>query len=101
MPTSKGPYCPPWCDELHPEKEIEDEFTIHWKGFGTLPGEHRSLVRVWVAFEGMNKYSSGAEVSALETYWADDIRSLGRDCVEAAEWMEENLQSIAEPPLIT
>jgi len=48
----------------------------------------------------MNKYSSGAEVSALETYWADDIRSLGRDCVEAAEWMEENLQSIAEPPLI-
>ena len=100
MPTSKGPYCPPWCDELHPEKEIEDEFTIHWKGFGTLPGEHRSLVRVWVAFEGLNKYSSGAEVSALETYWADDIRSLATDCHEAAEWMEENLQTIQDVILI-
>ena len=94
MTTSKGPYCPEWCDEIHLAKEVEDDITIHWKGFGTHPDGHESLVRVWVAFEGESKYSSGAEVISLETYWADDIRSLAADCIEAAEWMEENLQSI-------
>jgi hypothetical protein len=96
MPTSKGPYCPEWCEEVHPQNGSEDEFTIHWKSFGIHPDNHLGLVRVWVAFEGEKKYSSGAEVSTLETYWADDIRSLASDCIEAAEWMEENLQTIQD-----
>ena len=97
MPTSKGPFCPEWCMEVHPAKEVDDEITIHWKGFGILPGERESLVKVWVAFEGENKYSSGAEVSALETYWAADIRFLAKDCIEAAQWMELNLRTIHDP----
>lgn len=94
MPTSRGVFCPEWCVEVHPQKVIEDNLTIHWKGFGSLPGGNESLVKVWVAFDGDKQYSSGAEVEALETYWADDIRALSRDCLQAAAWMEENLSSI-------
>jgi hypothetical protein len=97
MPTFQGPYCPEWCVEVHSVKEVQDQFTMHWKGFGANPEGHESLVKVWVAFEGESKYSSGAEVSALETYWADDIRSLAQDCLEAAQWMEDHLQNIEEP----
>ncbi len=100
MPTTQGTYCPAWCEEAHAIKEAEDQFTVHWKGFGHLPGEHESLVRVWVAYEGEDKYSSGAEVVSLETYYADDIRSLARDCLEAADWMERNLATISDREVI-
>ena len=99
MSTTRGTYCPVWCEEFHIQKTPEDDFTVHWKGFGNLPGEDESLVRIWVAYEGNNKYSSGAEVASLETYYAEDIRGLARDCLQAAEWMEKNLVNISDHPL--
>lgn len=98
MATTQGTYCPVWCEETHVQKTPEDQFTVHWKGFGHLPGEHESLVRVWVAYEGENKYSCGAEVEALESYYAEDIRTLARDCLQAAAWMEKNLASVSDRP---
>ena len=96
MATTEGTYCPVWCEESHAQKDAEDQFTVHWKGFGHLPGEDESLVRVWVAYEGEDKYSSGAEVEELESYYAEDIRSLARDCLEAADWMDVNLANISD-----
>ena len=94
MPTSIGDFCPKWCEEEHVKNSDPEALTIHWKGFGLLPGENKSLVKVWVACEGDKQISSGAEVEALETYWAVDIRALSKDCLEAAAWMEANLSSI-------
>ena len=95
MPTSKGIYYPAWCVEVHSSKALnEDSLTIHWKGFGNLPGEEASLVKVWVAFDESKMYSSSVEVDVLETYWADDLRILSKDCLEAAAWMEENLRGV-------
>lgn len=94
VPTSKGDYCPSWCEQVHRETEEPEGFTIHWKGFGILPGEEKSVVKVWVAFEEGRQYSCGVEVDTFETHRADDIRALARDCLRAAEWMEANLASI-------
>ena len=92
MATSKGIFCPKWCVEKHPSGDVDkDNLTIHWMGFGKLPGEESSLVKVWVAFDEEKMYSSGVEVDALETYWAEDLHVLAKECLEAASWMETNL----------
>ena len=94
MPTSQGDFCPSWCQEVHVTNSDIENFTIHWKGFGILPGEDKSLVKVWVAFEEGRQYSCGVEVDTFETHRAEDLRSLSRDCLRAAEWMETNMSSI-------
>lgn len=91
MPTSKGIFCPEWCVEVHTASTLnEDELTVHWKGFGSLPGQEASLVKIWGAYDQERIYSSGIEVEMLETYLADDLRSLSENCLEAASWMEVN-----------
>ncbi len=96
MTIHKGAYCPEWCVETHHVKDAEDAFIIHWKGFGTVADDDVSLIRVWVAYEGDQKYSAGAEVGVLTTYSSDDIRNLSADCLQAADWMDKHLQSISQ-----
>ena len=79
-----------WCKEFHSKSDYLEDDLWHSKAFGTYDDGTPGVVSVGISqFQG--KFSD-IEVYVQEIIFssADDLRTLARDCLEAAEWMDEN-----------
>jgi len=79
-----------WCKESHPESDYLEDDLWHSKSFGTYDDGVRGIIHIGVGESG--GVFNGREV-LIETILmnnAQDLRDLAKDCLEAAEWMEDN-----------
>ena len=94
MTQIKTLYCPEWCEEDHAFDPIdESDLVVHRKKFGRYSNGNLGMVDVWVHYGASTIKDMGSSVDDLEMEGSVDIRELAQACLEAATWMEENLET--------
>ena len=89
-----------WFKESHPESDYLEDDLWHSKSFGTYDDGVSGIIYIGIGEKGGVLNGREVLIDTILMDNAQDLRDLARDCLEAAEWMENNLISPAPLRLI-
>ena len=89
-----------WCKEFHPKSDYLEDDLFHSKAFGVFDDSSLGVIKVGASQRGNRFVDTEVLIETLEMTTSKDLRDLAKDCLEAAEWMENNLISPARLRLI-
>ena len=89
-----------WCINAHSDDEIIEQEFFHSKAFGVFDDSSLGVIKVGASQRGNQFVDTEVLIETLEMTTSKDLRDLAKDCLEAAEWMENNLISPAPLRLI-
>lgn len=93
MTSSQSPYCPEWCTKTHEEDEIRHNDFFHGRSFGLYQDGTPGVIDVGIGQINGVFHDREVLIDTLQMTSVQDLRDLARDCLEAAQWMDENLGS--------
>jgi len=79
-----------WCKESHPESDYLEDDLFHSKAFGVFDDSSLGVIKVGASQRGNQFVDTEVLIETLEMTTSKDLRELAKDCLEAAEWMDEN-----------
>ena len=79
-----------WCISAHSDDEIIEQEFFHSKSFGAFDDGSLGVIKVGVSQRGGRFVDTEVLIETLEMTTSQDLRDLAKDCLEAAEWMEDN-----------
>jgi len=82
-----------WCINAHSDDEIIEQEFFHSKAFGVFDDSRLGVIKVGASQRGGRFVDTEVLIETLEMTTSKDLRDLAKDCLEAAEWMENNLIS--------
>jgi len=82
-----------WCKEFHSKSDYLEDDLWHSKSFGTYDDGVSGIIYIGIGEKGGVLNGREVLIDTILMDNAQDLRDLASDCLEAAEWMENNLIS--------
>ena len=92
---SERTICPEWCTRSHSESEALENDFYHSKSFGAYDDGTLGAIEIGISQLNGEFKESEILIDTIQMNNAQDLRDLARDCLEAAMWIEETLDSVS------
>ena len=92
MTATTKTMCPEWCTNTHSDSDIRENDFFHERSFGLYEDGTPGVIVVGISQSDGIFHDREVLIDTLQMTSSQDLRDLAKDCLEAANWMDENLE---------